>query len=56
MHQPHAHRSLPDCRSHADSEHPLAGAIVAGAKDRGLPQLPYSQFQAIAGEGVQAHV
>jgi Cu2+-exporting ATPase len=40
----------------ADSEHPLAGAIVGGAKDHGLAQLPYSQFKAIAGGGVQAQV
>src|SRR2546423_12913906 len=40
----------------ADSEHPLASAIVEGAKDRQLALLPYSQFQAIAGGGVQAQV
>ena len=39
-----------------DSEHPLASAIVAGAKERNLPLLPSSQFQAIAGGGVQAMV
>lgn len=39
-----------------DSEHPLAGAIVEGAKDRQLARLPYSQFKAIAGGGVQAVV
>ncbi len=39
-----------------DSEHPLAGAIVESAKDRQLALLPYSQFQAIAGGGVQAVV
>ena len=39
-----------------DSEHPLAGAIVEGAKERQLAMLPYSQFQAIAGGGVQAVV
>jgi Cu2+-exporting ATPase len=39
-----------------DSEHPLASAIVEGAKDRQLPLLPYSQFKAIAGGGVQALV
>ena len=38
----------------ADSEHPLAGAIVEGAKERQLASLPYSQFKAIAGGGVQA--
>jgi P-type Cu2+ transporter len=40
----------------ADSEHPLAGAIVQGAKDRQLAILSYRQFQAIAGGGVQALV
>jgi Cu2+-exporting ATPase len=40
----------------ADSEHPLASAIVEGAKDRRLAILPYSQFKAIAGGGVQALV
>src|SRR6266480_5522704 len=40
----------------ADSEHPLASAIVEGAKDRQLALLPYSQFQAIAGGGVQTVV
>src|SRR5947208_818905 len=40
----------------ADSEHPLAGAIVEGAKDRRLALLPYGQFTAIAGGGVQAQV
>jgi P-type Cu2+ transporter len=40
----------------ADSEHPLASAIVAEAKDRQLALLPYSQFKAIAGGGVQVQV
>ncbi|HEX9131869.1 MAG TPA: copper-translocating P-type ATPase, partial [Ktedonobacteraceae bacterium] len=40
----------------ADSEHPLASAMVEGAKDRQLALLPYSQFKAIAGGGVQAQV
>ena len=35
----------------ADSEHPLASAIVEGARDRELALLPYSQFTAIAGGG-----
>ncbi len=39
-----------------DSEHPLAGAIVAGAKERHLEKLPYSSFKAVAGGGVQAVV
>src|SRR5438105_4407725 len=40
----------------ADSEHPLAGAIVEEAKDRQLALLPYRQFKAIAGGGVQVQV
>ena len=40
----------------ADSEHPLASAIVEGAKERQLDLLPYNQFKAIAGGGVQAQV
>ena len=40
----------------ADSEHPLASAMVEGAKDRQLTLLPYSQFKAIAGGGIQAQV
>src|SRR5437870_5623346 len=40
----------------ADSEHPLASAMVEGAKDRELAQLPSRQFKAIAGGGVHAIV
>ena len=40
----------------ADSEHPLASAMAEAAKDRQLALLPYSQFKAIAGGGVQAQV
>src|SRR5260221_636755 len=40
----------------ADSEHPLASAIVEGTKDRQLALLPYSQFKAVAGGGGQAQV
>lgn len=39
-----------------DSEHPLAHTIVEEAKKRQLAMLPYSQFQAIAGGGVQTTV
>jgi Cu2+-exporting ATPase len=39
-----------------DSEHPLARTIVAAAQARALAPLPYGQFQAIAGGGVQATV
>src|SRR2546421_8731644 len=38
----------------ADSEHPLASAIVEGAKDRRLARLAYSPFKASAGGGGQA--
>jgi Cu2+-exporting ATPase len=40
----------------ADSEHPLAHTVVEEAKSRQLPLLPYRQFTAIAGGGVQALV
>lgn len=36
------------------SEHPLAAAIVAGAKDRGLSFSAASDFQSVTGEGVEA--
>lgn len=35
------------------SEHPLARAIVAAARDRGLPLLPVSRFLALPGIGVE---
>ncbi|MES1213725.1 MAG: copper-translocating P-type ATPase, partial [Singulisphaera sp.] len=34
------------------SEHPLATAIVAAARERGLPLAPAQQFQSITGQGV----
>jgi Cu+-exporting ATPase len=34
------------------SEHPLAGAIVQGARARGLPLAEASEFQALTGKGV----
>ncbi|MFF1298418.1 MULTISPECIES: heavy metal translocating P-type ATPase [unclassified Streptomyces] len=40
----------------ADSEHPLAGAIVTGARDRGLTLLASSGFASVTGKGVQATV
>jgi Cu2+-exporting ATPase len=40
----------------ADSEHPLARAIVQRAKDMGLSLPQASQFRAIAGRGVEATV
>ncbi len=36
------------------SEHPLAGAIVARAKERGLPLSTPSSFRAVPGKGVRA--
>ncbi len=38
------------------SEHPLAAAIVAGAKDRNLTIATASNFQSVTGEGVEATV
>jgi P-type Cu+ transporter len=38
------------------SEHPLAGAIVAGAKERGLTLPAVSEFQSITGRGVEGTV
>src|SRR6476660_1427318 len=40
----------------ADSEHPLARAIVEGAKLRGLETRPASDFEAMAGLGAHASV
>jgi Cu+-exporting ATPase len=36
------------------SEHPLAAAILQGAKDRGLALLPVDNFNAVTGKGVEA--
>ncbi len=38
------------------SEHPLAAAILAGAKDRGIGPAPILEFQAIAGKGVKGQL
>jgi Cu2+-exporting ATPase len=38
------------------SEHPLAEAIVIGARDRGVNLTDASRFQAIAGHGIEATV
>jgi P-type Cu+ transporter len=38
------------------SEHPLAGAIVGGAAERGVSLSPAEQFTSVAGQGVQALV
>ena len=40
----------------ADSEHPLARAIVTAAKDRGLAVPRASHFRSIAGRGVEADI
>src|SRR6266704_5559077 len=40
----------------ANSEHPLAKAIIAEAKRRSLPQLQASNFEALAGRGARAIV
>jgi Cu2+-exporting ATPase len=40
----------------ANSEHPLAKAIVAEAKRRNLPALQSSNFEALPGRGAQAQV
>jgi Cu2+-exporting ATPase len=40
----------------ADSEHPLARAIVAGATQRGVATRPTSNFEALAGRGTRATV
>jgi Cu+-exporting ATPase len=34
------------------SEHPLAGAIVQSAEERGLALLPVSEFESVTGKGV----
>ena len=38
------------------SEHPLASAIVAGARDRGLQITEAATFESITGQGVRAHI
>jgi P-type Cu+ transporter len=38
------------------SEHPLALAVVAAARQRGLPLAPTSDFQSITGEGIVARL
>lgn len=39
-----------------DSEHPLAAAIVDGARDSGVPVAPPDSFASITGKGVRASV
>ncbi len=38
----------------ASSEHPIADAIVAGAKEKGLKLFKVSDFESVTGKGVQA--
>src|SRR5690606_14430140 len=38
------------------SEHPLAAAIVAGARDREIPLSPVSDFRSVTGGGVLGRV
>jgi len=40
----------------AQSEHPLAGAVVAAARERGLATLPVESFNAVPGRGVTGRV
>jgi P-type Cu+ transporter len=40
----------------SDSEHPLAAAIVNGARQRGITIKPSSAFRSVTGKGVQASV
>ncbi|MCZ4495539.1 MAG: ATPase, partial [Thermoleophilia bacterium] len=40
----------------AGSEHPLAEAIVAGARERGLEPRDATDFESVTGKGVMAHV
>jgi len=40
----------------ASSEHPLASAVVAAAKARGIPLLPVDRFKAEPGRGVSATI
>jgi Cu2+-exporting ATPase len=40
----------------ADSEHPLAKAIVTGAKDRGIEAADATDFESLAGRGARARV
>ena len=40
----------------ADSEHPLARAIVEGARQRGVETRPAADFEALAGRGARARV
>ena len=38
------------------SEHPLASAVVAAAKEKNLPTQPISEFEQTAGQGIAAKI
>lgn len=38
------------------SEHPLAAAIVLGAKDRNIPLVPPNDFESLTGRGVRGNI
>jgi Cu+-exporting ATPase len=38
------------------SEHPLAAAIVQGARDRNVPTAPVERFESVTGQGVRGEV
>jgi len=40
----------------AGSEHPIAGAVVAGARERGAPQETLREFESLPGRGVRGRV
>jgi len=40
----------------ASSEHPLASAIVEGARERGLPITEAATFESVTGQGVRARI
>jgi Cu+-exporting ATPase len=40
----------------AASEHPLAGAVIAGARDRGIPVARATDFESITGRGISGRV
>jgi len=40
----------------SSSEHPLAAAILAGARERNLPLVSAQEFESVTGQGVRGHV
>jgi Cu+-exporting ATPase len=55
---PHDERTLLGLAASLEraSEHPLAAAIVAGAKERGVPLAEVTQFSSLTGQGVRGRV